>query len=201
VVERLTDVDGAATKMSAMIDDLLDLARLDSGRELDLEHQATDLVALARTCVAEHQSRSRRHRMAVDAAVPELVGWWDAGRLERALSNLLANAVKYSPDGGAVTVTVARQADPDAPAATAVLRVRDDGIGIPAADLPYVFERFYRGGNVVGRISGSGIGLAGAKQIIEQQGGTMRVESTEGLGTTVTVYLPITEPITEATEE
>src|SRR5262249_5930145 len=73
----------------------------------------------------------------------------------------------------------------------AYLTVRDDGIGIPAGDLPHVFERFRRAENVTGRIAGTGIGLAAARQIVEQHGGTIAVESVEGFGTTVTIWLPL----------
>jgi signal transduction histidine kinase len=72
----------------------------------------------------------------------------------------------------------------------AVVSVADKGVGVPAGDLPHVFERFHRGTNV-GRIAGSGIGLAGTKVIVEQHGGTVDIESAEGLGTTITLELPI----------
>ena len=75
-----------------------------------------------------------------------------------------------------------------------MLTVQDRGIGIPAADLPRVFERFERGRNAVGRIGGSGIGLAATRQIVEQHGGTIEVESREGRGSTFTVRLPLTPP-------
>ena len=73
----------------------------------------------------------------------------------------------------------------------AILRVRDDGIGIPAAELPRIFEPFYRGSNVAGKIAGTGIGLAGARQIVEQHGGSLTVASREGAGSTFTVCLPL----------
>jgi signal transduction histidine kinase len=79
-------------------------------------------------------------------------------------------------------------------AAWAVLRVRDQGIGIPPADLPRIFERFYRATNVAGQIQGSGIGLAGSRQVVEQHGGTIVVESREGAGSTFTVRLPLDAP-------
>jgi signal transduction histidine kinase len=69
--------------------------------------------------------------------------------------------------------------------------VRDEGVGIPAPDLPHVFDRFRRGGNVAGAITGAGIGLSAARQIVEQHGGTISVESTEGIGSTFTIRLPI----------
>jgi signal transduction histidine kinase len=75
----------------------------------------------------------------------------------------------------------------------AVIRVRDCGLGIPAADLPHVFERYHRASNVAGQIGGTGLGLTGARHIVEQHGGTISLESEEGRGTTVTVRLPLAE--------
>jgi signal transduction histidine kinase len=118
-----------------------------------------------------------------------VVGEWDRMRLERVLDNLLSNAVKYSPQGGPIAIRVGRE--DDAGGAWAVVSVRDDGIGVPAEDLPWIFERYRRAGNVAGRVAGTGIGLAGARQIVEQHGGTIGVESDEGQGTTVTVRLPL----------
>jgi len=117
----------------------------------------------------------------------EIVGELDCQRLERVLLNLLTNAVKYSPDGGDVEITVAK----DGP--VAVLAVRDSGIGIPAADLPHIFERFYRASNVGDQQRGTGLGLAGVQQIVEQHGGQIRAASGPGAGSTFTVRLPLTE--------
>jgi signal transduction histidine kinase len=123
----------------------------------------------------------------VEAAEDELVGLWDTMRLARVLGNLLDNAIKYSPAGGTITVALGR--DERAEGAWAMLAVRDQGMGIPAADLPHIFERFHRGSNVVGRIAG--IGLATARQIVEQHGGTITVESRPNKGSTFTVRLPL----------
>jgi signal transduction histidine kinase len=112
-------------------------------------------------------------------------------RLRRVVGNLLANAVKYSPDGGCVTAAVALLGDQGSAARTAVLRVTDAGIGIPATELAHITEPFYRASNAVGRARGSGVGLAGARQIVEQHGGRLTIESEEGAGTTVSVFLPL----------
>jgi signal transduction histidine kinase len=101
------------------------------------------------------------------------------------VSNLLGNAVKYSPAGSTITVVVGR-----AEGAGAMLAVRERGIGIPAADLPHFFERFHWGSNVAGRIAGTGISLATARQIVEHHGGTITVESWPDTGSTFTVWLP-----------
>ena len=191
IAEGLTSIEASTTKMTAIIGELLDVVRLQTGQPLDLHREPTDLVALVQRAVAEHQQTTNRHRIQVEAAVPELTGEWDPIRLERVLGNLLSNAIKYSPAGGPITVTVTPEEDETG--AWVRLSVRDRGLGIPAADLPHIFERFRRGANVVGRIEGTGIGLAGAHQIVEQHGGTITAESQEGVGTTFTVRLPLKE--------
>jgi signal transduction histidine kinase len=146
-------------------------------------------VALAHQVVGEFQPAATRHQLRVEASAPLLVGLWDAARLDRVLANLLSNAIKYSPAGGTIGVRLSRQ--DDAKGSWALLVVEDHGLGIPAADLPHVFERFHRGANVSGKIRGAGIGLAGVCQIVEQHGGTIVVESQEGHGATFTVRLPL----------
>lgn len=106
-------------------------------------------------------------------------------RRERVLNNLLSNAVKYSPAGGEIVVRVRTDGD------EAVLEVTDPGIGIPPADLARIFVRFSRGSNVIGRISGTGIGLTLVRQIVEQHGGVVAVESQLERGTTFRVRLPL----------
>ena len=185
VLAGLASIDGSATRMGALIDDLLDTARIELGRPMELRRRATDLVALAQHVAAEHQQATESHRIRVQAAVPTMYGNWDAERLDRVLTNLLNNALKYSPDGGEVLVTIEQEDR------AAVLAVRDEGIGVPAADLPHIFERFRRGSNVAGRIGGTGIGLAGVRALVEDHGGTIAVESQEGVGSTFTVRLPL----------
>lgn len=182
-------IDTAAEKMAAWIDELLDTARLEAGRPLELQRQPTDLVALAWQAAAEHQRTTQRHRLRVQTREARLIGVWDAARLGRVLDNLVANAVKYSPAGGQISIEVEHELSTQG--SWAVLCVHDEGIGIPEGDQPHIFERFRRGGNVVGRIAGTGIGLAGACQIIEQHGGSIAVSSREGAGSAFTIRLPL----------
>ncbi len=107
----------------------------------------------------------------------------DEGRLRRVVQNVVGNAVKYSPAGAPVRVEVRRDDG------LAVVAVRDCGVGIPAAELPRIFERYYRASTARG-IAGSGIGLSGAQAIVAQHGGTITIESVVGAGTTVTITLP-----------
>jgi signal transduction histidine kinase len=158
------------------------------GQPLELERAPTDLVNLVTQAVTEVQETTDRHRIELET-IPTLVGEWDAARLERVVRNLLENAVKYSVDDDVIELRLAREDDGES---AAVLTVHDHGIGIPPEDLPRIFDRFQRGSNVVGKIAGTGIGLAGARQIVEQHGGTITVSSEVRRGTTVTVRLPLT---------
>jgi phycocyanobilin:ferredoxin oxidoreductase len=191
VVEMTEQMEASTDKMAAMLDELLDLTHLQMGRPLELRRRPTDLVALAREAVTAQQGRTVRHRIRVETRVDRLVGVWDPSRLGRVLDNLLENAIKYSPAGGDVVVRIDQTASADE--AWAHIDVVDQGLGIPPADLPHVFERFHRGANVVGRILGTGIGLAGVHHIVAQHGGTVTVESREGVGSAFSVRLPLTE--------
>jgi signal transduction histidine kinase len=180
----------ATASMKSIIQELLDVARLQMGQALQLDLQRTDLVALVRRAVAEYQHAGRAVRL--DSSPEALVGWWDEARLARLLANLLDNAVKYSPPETVVTVSldvVHYEAG-----GWAVLRVHDCGRGIPADDLPRVFDRFYRGQNASLHADGTGLGLAVARQIAEQHGGSIELTSRINVGTTVTLRLPRTGP-------
>lgn len=191
VVNRTSMISTAVASMAAQIDQLLDAARLRAGEPIELVRRPTDLVALARR-VVEQMRQTSGCPIAFEAAVPELVGAWDPARLERVLGNLLNNAIKYSPAEAEIRVGV--DAEQQAGQTWACVTVQDRGVGIPAADLPRIFERYHRARNVVGRFHGEGIGLAGAKQVIEQHGGTIGAESREGEGSTFSVRLPLVPP-------
>jgi signal transduction histidine kinase len=185
----LTAIEAATDRATRLIGELTDTARLEAQRPLELKRTAIDLVALAKASITEFQAAAAGQQLHLEAGIAELVGLWDADRLTRVLENLVANAVKYSPAGSIVVVRVDREETPDGP--LAVLSVADQGVGIPAADRPHIFERFRRGGNVAGRFAGSGLGLWGSQRIVAQHGGTIGIDSTEGKGTTVTVRLPL----------
>jgi signal transduction histidine kinase len=182
----LGQIDQGTTRLLGLIDELTDATRARLGQELALHLLPTDVVALARGVVAQHAGLTA-HRVTIAASPPALDAAVDAARLERVLDNMLANALKYSPAGGDIEVRVTREGD------AAVIAVRDHGLGIPAADLPHIFAPFQRGSNV-GRIEGTGMGLAGARHIVEAHGGVLTVESAEGVGSTFTVRLPLDAP-------
>src|SRR5919202_3191055 len=104
----VASIETSATQMAHLVDQLLDYARLQLDRPLDLNRQPTDLVDLARRVVASHETTSERHQVRLEAAELSLVGMWDQDRLERVLYNLLSNAIKYSPAGGQVRVGIRR---------------------------------------------------------------------------------------------
>lgn len=184
----LARISQAATKMVRLINEILDLAQLKAGHQLELDCAPTDLVTLTRAIVADFGTHSG-HTMTIETSDEQLTGEWDAARIERVIGNLLNNAVKYSPAGSQIGVCIARETS--AGQAWAVLSVKDHGIGIPHDELPRVFDRFYRGRNVVGRIQGTGIGLAGVRQIVEQHRGRVSIASTQDEGTTITVRIPL----------
>jgi PAS domain S-box-containing protein len=186
----------AAIKMARWIDELSDLARLQIGQPLPLHRQQVDLVAVANQIVQEYCQTDPWITCRLRTSIPSLVGNWDQGRLERVLGNIVGNAVKYSPRGGTVIVQIDVGTAPAAPGETtgptvARIEVRDEGVGIPADDLPHIFELFRRGANVPDSVGGSGIGLASARYIVQHHGGSIAVESEEGRGTSVIIRLPL----------
>lgn len=211
LLDRLSRIEDQTDLMTRMIDDLLDVARLEAGRPLELHREPCDLVDLVERCVADVQRTTTRHRLRVVADRRPIVGELDATRLERVVQNLLTNAVKYSPGGGNIHLTLRSEPGPpagpsdgalsgatapaDGASATwAILDVRDNGIGIPPEDRPRIFERFYRASNVGDQLRGTGLGLAGAQQIVQQHGGAIDVTSEPGVSTTFTVRLPLSRP-------
>jgi PAS domain S-box-containing protein len=185
----LSVLDSGLSRMNSRIEVLADVARLRAGRELELRKAPVNLGSLVRHQVESYQQTTEAHTIVFDAQEPDLVGFVDEGRIERVIDNLISNAVKYSPDGGEIRVTMDRDAvNPD----FVRLAVSDHGIGIPPSDLPHIFDRYRRAGNTMA-ITGTGIGLAGVRQIVEQHGGIIEVESHEGAGSTFTVELPLTE--------
>jgi signal transduction histidine kinase len=182
---RLETIVRATHRMGVLIDHFLRMTR---GQERPLQRHWMDLLALVRAKVREVESSSGRHRVVLMVQGEDFSGHWDASQLERVLDNLLGNAVKYSPGGGTLTVSLTQET----PGSEGWVRVgvADEGIGIPARDLPYVFERFHRGGNVDPEVAGSGVGLASARRLVELHGGTIEVESEEGQGSRFWVRLP-----------
>jgi signal transduction histidine kinase len=183
--ERLAGVLAGATRMQTMVDELLDVARLQRGQGLDLRHEPLDVGALVREVGRLRTSNASGSAPIVVDTPDGLMVDGDRARLERVVDNLLANAIKYNLESHPIDLTVRHQGD------AVALTIRDRGVGIPAAELPRLFTPFYRASTARG-VPGIGLGLAGAKLIVEQHGGQIALESVVGQGTTVTITLPAT---------
>jgi two-component system OmpR family sensor kinase len=182
--ERSGKIRAAVLRLTHLIDNLLNSARLaDGGAEFYFQAEKTDLAAVLRDVCQLHREMVPNAQIAerFDAASMPVVG--DAKLLFQAFSNLVANAVKYSPAGGLIEVDAGIVGD------QAVVAVADRGIGIPSGDLGRLFERYYRGSNVSG-IVGTGVGLYLAKTAVELHGGVIEVTSREGDGSRFVVRLP-----------
>jgi signal transduction histidine kinase len=174
-----------AQRLNKRLAGLLELGRIEHD-QLRLERAPLDLCALARRVVAESEPLLSQHTIACSTPEGAVMVNGDELRLEQVLDNLVQNAIKYSPDGGQVTVCIEQQHD------KAWLVVSDQGIGIPDMAIPQLFNRFYRAPNVEPlQMTGMGIGLYVVKEIVQLHGGTIVVESTEGAGSTFRVCLPL----------
>ncbi|MEO7021216.1 MAG: PAS domain-containing sensor histidine kinase [Ktedonobacteraceae bacterium] len=186
----LTGLDLATQRLSAFTDDLLDMARLQAG-QLELRWEPTDLVALAQRVVTWQQLTTEHHTLTLVPVVERLVMQVDPRRMEQVLNNLVSNAIKYSPDGGAIEVTIRV----DAGTPTALLAVRDHGIGIPVRQQAHIFSRFVQADNArTSGIAGTGLGLYLCRELVERHQGQIWLDSDEGQGSTFFVALPLACP-------
>jgi two-component system phosphate regulon sensor histidine kinase PhoR len=176
-----------AERLDTLVRDLLDLSRVERGT-LDVE--PVDLVGLAKEVVGGYADRAEERRIRLRTELkPNVAMRGDRAQLGLLLSNLVDNAVRYTPSRGTVCVRL------DGGESRAVLQVADTGEGIPAGELPRVFERFYRVDKARARqTGGTGLGLAIVRHVAESHGGTVTVDSELGRGTTFTVTLPVAGP-------
>ncbi|MCC6766087.1 MAG: sensor histidine kinase [Deltaproteobacteria bacterium] len=183
--EYLEDIHGSGQHLLSLIDDILDLSRIEAGR-LELEPAPFDVrTAIEQSLLLVRERAARGEiRLAtdVDAGIGEWIG--DARRVRQILINLLANAVKFTPAGGTVTVRATREAG------AVVIAVSDDGIGIAPQDRARVFEPFQQAGTREGRREGTGLGLALVQRLVELHGGRITLASAVGGGSTFTFTLP-----------
>ena len=185
--EQLALARRSAARVLRLVGQILDVARLESGRT-PLRAQPVDLGAFAAALAAAVAPLADRKDIAFSVAIPNdpVEIWADPVQLEKAVSNLLSNALKFTPTGGTVRVSV------EVGTEAASITVRDNGPGIPAADLPHVFDRFHQSDGA-DRLAepGTGIGLALAREVAELHGGAIRVESEEGFGSLFVLSLPL----------
>ena len=178
-------------RLGRIVTDLLDLSRIEAGRPLELRPERVDLGELIERNVDLFASQHPRH--CIEGQVADGLGAVSADRdaVDRMLKNLMSNAVKYSPRGGRVRVAAAVSGDRPG---TVELTVEDDGVGIPAEDLPRIFERYVRIAHPETKAaSGLGLGLHVVRSLAEAQGGTVEVESLPGKGSRFRLLLPAAE--------
>lgn len=182
----LNSIDQEAGRLNRLVSGLLMLAQAESGK-LPLNFTRVELDLLLTEVFTETRvlagSKVRVHLNQIDEAIVQ----GDRDRLKQVILNLVANAIQYTPQGGEVFLSLKRIGEQSR------LIVRDTGPGIPAEDLPYIFERFYRAekSRTRSKTSGFGLGLSITKWIVEQHGGQIKVESKEGEGTTFVIWLNV----------
>jgi signal transduction histidine kinase len=182
----LTMANQQIVRMEALINKLLDVPRLRNG-ELPLLIERCDLADLVRAAVLRTQAMTEQHTLRLRGDEAQLPLDADALRIEQVLNNLLLNAVKFTPHGGAISVTLSTQDD------WATVRVADSGIGIPLDDRAHLFERFYRCANAPARhFSGLGIGLYLSMEIVKRHNGQLWLETTGAAGSVFALALPLT---------
>ena len=170
--------------LRSLIDSILDVARLDSGR-YELHRQTVALDEAIETCLVLLKGTLEEKALSVTAPISRLTVWADPNALEQILLNLVGNAAKYTPAGGAISIEASRRPD------MVALTVRDTGRGMSPEEVDSAFELFTRGATgVAGASEGAGLGLSIVKRLIDLHGGAVEIESTLGQGTRVTFVLP-----------
>ena len=180
----LSAIDTMSTRVAFLLDDVVDMAR-DRGHRASRSNPSQRISLRWRAAARRKSDSSAGRDVQVEAAAETVVGLWDPRGIERVVSQSADQRDQVQPARGRGARSRS-SASRKTPRLTPCSMVQDEGIGIPAADLSQIFERYRRGRNV-GKIAGTGIGLTGAKQIVERHGGAIDVASTEGAGTRVTV--------------
>ncbi|KXG73915.1 sensor histidine kinase [Thermotalea metallivorans] len=182
-------INSEADRMARLVRDLLQLSSLDY-KQVKWNKKDADLVQIVKNSVfkLDMTAKNKKQKMTLITSEDKMMGYFDSDRIEQVILNVLTNAIKYTPDGGEIKVFLERVDN------QSIVRVRDNGIGIPKEDLPRLFERFYRVDKARSReMGGTGLGLSIAKQIIEAHEGRIWIESVYGEGTEVIIQLPLEE--------
>ncbi len=182
--EFIQRVQSSVHSITALINDLLDLGRIEAG--FDIQKDIISLDSIIHYSIDSLKGRTlskgQQLEIMISNPLPHLLG--NPIRLRQMVTNLLANAIKYTETGGLLKISA------HAEAGQIILQISDNGPGIPDVDLPFIFDKFYRASNVPENTSGSGLGLAIVKSIVENHNGRIWVDSAIGHGTTFTVVLP-----------
>ena len=178
-------IRAAAENMNELVQNLLELAKIDLGMEL--KQDTLDMNAFVSDILDEFrpQAETKKQKLLQEKTANHSIIRGDALQLKQAMRNLVGNAIKYTPTAGSIQLSL--EADED----TVIVHVKDSGYGISAEDLPFIFDRFYRANDVrIKNIEGNGLGLAIVKSIIEKHSGRISVESKPGKGSCFTITLP-----------
>jgi len=172
-----------ARRLAALLEDFLDVQRIEH-EGVDLAAEKVDLGDLLHEQAQLYAAQSPKHRLEVDVQEEPLTVRGDPGRLAQVVGNLLSNAIKYSPDGGKVEVRALRSGE------GVRVAVIDEGLGIPEDQQDRIFTKFFRGDASATGITGTGLGLAVSREIVEAHGGRIGFDSDPGEGTTFWLELP-----------
>lgn len=190
--EFLQIIDSEADRLMNLVNEVLELSKLEEGdREIEMVQQDVRPAVEYTTRAVHLMAKERGIDLNFVAQEPLPMVTMNRESIERAVINLVTNAIKYTPNGGKIDVSVTQLTDGSGDISIAV---KDNGIGIPEECLPYIFERFYRVEKKVHTIKGTGLGLTIVKRIIEKHGGRLTVESEIGHGSTFTIFLPPAVP-------
>lgn len=185
-VSFLQVINNEADRMTALVQDLLELSRLDN-KQVKFNFKSVNITQLIIKSVEQHQILAQKKNQKLDYSISnkKIVVNIDSERIQQVLSNVISNAIKYSPENAEINVKLYEEDD------FALVSVSDTGFGIPESDLPRIFERFYRVDKARSRkVGGTGLGLAIAKEIMELHNGKIYAESEYGNGTTITLKFP-----------
>jgi signal transduction histidine kinase len=183
----LSHINQQAKNLTAIVSDLLDISRIESGKSFTIDRGSCDIKKIINDAASYFESVSSIHRF--DVTVPEDLDKFivDSEKMEQVFTNIFSNAVKYSPGGGVVTVTGTVADD------SCQISITDEGIGMTPEQAEKIFDKFYRADELNSSVSGTGLGMSIVKHIVDAHGGTVWVESEFGKGTTVHVSLPMND--------
>ena len=186
--EYLKLIHTKALELSRLIDDLLDISRVEAGQPLLLDYESVRLDDIVREVLHPYQQKSPRHRFELHLTTAQTQITVDPWRIRQVINNLVSNAVKYSPQGGVIKVVV------ESGDGHCRIIVADEGIGMTPEQVEHIFDRFYRADSSNTAVQGVGLGMSIVRHIIQAHHGEIRVESCLGRGTTVSVDLPQRPP-------
>jgi signal transduction histidine kinase len=189
--DRLLSIVNAETdRLSRLINNILDLTKIESGK-LSWNITRNSIADIVQTSVNGIHSLADNKSLHIARRIPDSLPllYSDRDRLIQVITNILSNAIKFTPEGGTITISAAADAPPRR---QIIVRISDTGVGVPSADLDIIFEKFRRSGDIMtSTVEGTGLGLAISRQIVEYHGGSIWAESVPGEGTTISFTLPL----------